>query len=445
MSTIEADPAPAVHLSRRAHWAEGQAISFLMQQGVENPQCLSLAAGLVYAATLPVEIVRKASGVVLGDPAWGRHSLQYGHTAGAERLRKAVLNHLSRLEGTSVDDLGIDLDQLLLTNGSQQFLSLVAQVLLDPGDVCLVAAPTYFVFLGTIAGVGARAVSVGTDEEGMHPEALEEKLEELEAAGQLDRVKLIYLVSDFENPSGYTLSAERRSAIVRIAKRWSRSQRIHILEDAAYRELRYDGVAAPSVWSSDPERDTVIYSGTFSKSFSPGLRAGFGIAPKPLVDALCARKGNEDFGSAHLNQQLIATVLEEGWYEPHVSVVRLGYRTKRDALLAAIDRHFDGLAGVSWVRPQGGLYVWMSLPPDVETGFDSSLFARASKVEQVMYVPGELCYGGEPAGRPRHQMRLSFGVLDPPSLEEAAKRLAAAVRAVVAPCQSEQRPSGSVL
>ncbi len=431
MPEATATPSSNVVLSRRAGWAEGQAISFLMQQGVENPRCLSLAAGLVDAMTLPVETVRKAAEIVLADQAWGRHALQYGHTSGAERLRKGLLSHFASLEQCSVEELGVDLRQVILTNGSQQFLSLVAQVLLDPGDLCLVASPTYFVFLGTIAGVGAKSVCIDTDEAGMRPDALEAKLEELDAAGELNRVKLIYLVSDFENPSGYSLSADRRRQIFEIVQRWSRDQRIHILEDAAYRELRYDGERSPSVWSCDTTRETVIYAGTFSKSFSPGLRVGYGIAPPALVAAICDRKGNEDFGSAHLNQQLVATVLEEGWYAPHTNVVRMGYCSKRDALLATIDREFNDLDGVSWVRPQGGLYVWMSLPPSVDTGFDSPLFERAAKIEQVMYVPGELCYGGEPASRPRHQMRLSFGVLDPHSLAEAAKRLARAVKAVI--------------
>lgn len=428
--TTEVSSAP-LRLSQRADWSSGQAISFLMRQGVENPQCLSLAAGLVDATTLPVETVRKAAEIVLSDQAWGRYSLQYGHTSGAERLRKALLSHFGSLEGRTVEELGIELDQVILTNGSQQFLSLVAQALLDPGDLCLVASPTYFVFLGTVAGVGANSVCIETDEAGMRPESLDAQLAELDAAGELHRVKLVYLVSDFENPSGFSLSADRRKQIVEIVQKWSREQRIYILEDAAYRELRYDGEASPSVLSCDTTGETVIYAGTFSKSFSPGLRVGFGIAPKLLIEAICALKGNEDFGSAHLNQQLVATVLEEGWYEPHTNVVRMGYRTKRDALLAALDQEFQGLDDVSWVRPTGGLYVWMSLPQHVETGFNSPLFERASKNEQVMYVPGELCYGGDPGERPRHQMRLSFGVLDPRSLGEAAARLGRAVRAAI--------------
>ena len=428
---IKASKIKASILSRRARWAEGQAISFLMRQGVENPDCLSLAAGLVDAATLPVALARRAAEIVLTDETRGRLALQYGHTGGAERLRRAVLAHLATLEGRPADGLGFVPERITLTNGSQQFLSLVAQVLLDPGDVCLVAAPTYFVFLGTVAGVGAETVTVETDGQGMRPDALEATLERLDAAGRLGRVKLIYLVSDFDNPSGYTLAADRRREIVAIAERWSRTHRIHVLEDAAYRELRYDGTPAPSVLSCDPAGETVIYAGTFSKSFSPGLRVGFGIAPAGLVEAIHARKGNEDFGSAHLNQQIMATVLEEGWYGPHVAVVRQGYARKRDALLAALGRYFAGIDGVSWVRPEGGLYVWMSLPPQVPTGFDSPLFERAAKVEKVMYVPGELCYGGPSETRPRHQMRLSFGVLDPATLDEAAARLARAVTAVV--------------
>ena len=428
-STVRSEP--ALVLSRRSHWAAGGAISYLMRQGVENPQCLSLAAGLVDSATLPVELVKRGVDRLMADEAAGRRVLQYGYTAGAERLRRAVHAHLAALEGVRSEDLGIDLDQVLLTNGSQQFLSLTAQVLLDPGDICFVASPTYFVFLGTAAGAGANTVRVETDAHGMKPESLEAHLSELDSAGQLSKVKLIYLVSDFDNPSGYVLAADRRREIVAIAKRWSKTHRIHILEDCAYRELRYDGVPDPSVLSFDAERDTVIYTQTFSKSFSPGLRVGWGTLPKGLVDAYHSRKGNEDFGSAHLNQHLVATVLEEGWYGPHLAAVRKGYALKRDALLAACDRYFSGLDGVSWVRPEGGLYVWMTLPDRVATSFDSPLFHRAAKVEQVMYVPGELCHGGDPVTRPRNEMRLSFGVLDPASLDEAAARLSRAVSAIL--------------
>ena len=431
-SRAAADPA----LSDRAAWAAGGAISFLMRQGVENPDCLSLAAGLVDRSTLPVDLVRDAAADLLAAPD-AADLLQYGHTAGAARARMAVLEHFADLEGETAGELaaarGLTAGRVLLTTGSQQFLSLVCQVLLNPGDVCLVAGPTYFVMLGTVAGVGGRAVRIETDGNGVTPAGLEAALDRFEAAGELDRVKLLYLVPDFENPSGVTLPGERRAAVLDILTRRDPGGRIHVLEDAAYRELRFDGEPEGSLWGRDAD-DRVIYAGTFSKSFAPGVRVGFGVAPLPLIPALIDRKGNEDFGSAHLNQHLLARVLETGAYGPHVETVRTGYRAKRDALLAGLEEHLAGLPGVSWLRPGGGLYVWLTLPEGTETGFDSPLFERATKEEGVMFVPGELCYAAESVDGcppPTNRARLSYGVLSPPQIAEAAARLGRAVRAVL--------------
>jgi len=428
MLTNERPSCRSLVLSQRAHWAADQAIGFLMQQGLENRDCLSLAAGFVDESRLPVGECRVAADALLGDLASGRQALQYGTTQGSETLRTAILHHLSHLEQVPVDQLGITREQIVLTTGSQQLLALLADALFNPGDLCLVAAPTYFVFLGVLDGVGAKTLAVGTDEHGMQPEALEQVLGELEAAGELSRVKMIYLVSDFENPSGVTLAAERRTAIVQIAKRWSKEQRILVLEDAAYRELRYDGKPLPSVWSQDPEHEHVILAMTFSKSFAPGLRTGFGVLPTDLLAAVSNLKGNQDFGSAHWNQQLLAEVMVSGQYQKHVQSVREAYRLKRDAMLAAAEEYFGPLEGVTWVRPEGGLYVWMSLPKPVETGFQSQLFQRATKHHQVMYVPGELCYPQKTGTPARHQMRLSFGVLSPELIREGMRRLAGAVQ-----------------
>ncbi|MGH7199355.1 MAG: aminotransferase class I/II-fold pyridoxal phosphate-dependent enzyme, partial [Planctomycetaceae bacterium] len=187
----------------------------------------------------------------------------------------------------------------------------------------------------------------------------------------------------------------------------------------------------PSVWSFDPDRETVILAQTFSKSFSPGLRVGFGVLPRELVRPVCDRKGNEDFGSAHLNQQVLEAVFELGLYEPHVENLRRSYRAKRDAMLAATDRYFGDLPDVEWVRPHGGLYVWMTLPEDIDTGFAGRLFQTATKDHAVMYVPGELCFAGDADERPRNDMRLSFGVQDPAGIELGMQRLASAVRGVL--------------
>jgi 2-aminoadipate transaminase len=428
-----------VRLSRRWHWATGQAISFLMQQAVENPNVISLAAGLVDPSTLPVDETRDVIQSVLGDVSLAQAALQYGTTQGSERMRKQAAALFNRLESLSPDSplatshspLAIDASQIILTTGSQQLLSLVGEVLLDPGDICFVAAPTYFVFLSVLQGLGARTIPIPADEHGMRMDLLEQELERLQAAGELPRVKLIYAVSYYENPSGISLSEERRRELVEIAERWSKDQRIFVLEDAAYRELRYDGPDRRSVWSYDEAKETVILAQTFSKSFSPGLRVGFGIVPKTLVKPVCDRKGNEDFGSSHFSQRLVSAVLESGRYDSHVEQVRSSYREKRDRMLSATEKHFSDLPEVTWVRPEGGLYVWMSLPTRIETGFDSPLFKQATKVDGVMYVPGELSYGGLAPSRKRNQMRLSFGVESPDRIEEGMRRLAAAVRAVL--------------
>ena len=418
-----ADP----RLSLRWKWGSNQPISFLMQQGVENPNCISLAAGLVDFHTLPVEPVRAASAQVLADAQRAQAALQYGTTPGSNILRQLLVEHLARLEGCTADALALDPDQLVLTTGSQQLLSLIGEILLDPQDICLVASPTYFVFLGTLNGLGANIMAVDTDEDGMKSDALEMQFEELDRQGLLQRVKLVYLVDYYENPSGVSLSETRRREILEIVQRWSKRQRIFILEDSAYRELRYDGPELPSIWGLDRSRETVILAQTFSKSFSPGLRVGFGVLPEALVAPACDRKGNEDFGSAHFNQRLLAEILQSGVYLNHVEHLQQNYRTKRDAMLSAADRYFSDLPGVSWVKPHGGLYVWMTVPRHIDTSFAGPLFPLATGKAGVMYVPGDFCFAGAPQTRPKNHLRLSFGVQSVEGIDEGMRRLAEAI------------------
>lgn len=425
------------HLSRWSQRSADQAIGYLMQQAVENPGCISLAAGLVDERSLPTGLVREAVDGLLADTDSGRRLLQYGTTQGPEPLRRIYRNYLAELEGRSDGLADLPLSRLMLTTGSQQLLSLVVQALFDPGDICLAAAPTYFVFLGVLQAAGAEVIPVEADGNGMRPQALRAALARLHSEGRLGRVRLIYVVSDFENPSGVSVSAERRGELLELAESWSRESRIYLLEDAAYRELRYEGNAPPSIWSLDHSRKTVILAQTFSKSFSPGIRVGFGVLPETLVKPVSDLKGNEDFGSAHLNQHVVARVLRDGSYRRHVESVVASYRSKRDAMLRAIDLEFAGLPGVTWVRPEGGMYVWMRLPPVIRTGFDSELFQQAVRVDRVMYVPGELCYPATWLDRPRCEMRLSFGVQSEAGIEEGIRRLASAVRAVI------ERISGS--
>ena len=224
------------------------------------------------------------------------------------------------------------------------------------------------------------------------------------------------------------MPAERRAAVVELARRWSQHCRIHVISDEAYRELRYTGqdIPSPRVW--DEAGDTVIVAGTFSKSFSPGIRVGWGILPRHLIGPVNEQKGNVDFGSPNLNQYLMARVLELGLFEPHLARIRARYREKLNAMLAAADVHLAQLTGVDWIRPQGGLYVWVRLPPGMDAGLQRPLFEAAVR-EGVLYVPGEYCFpaAGEPVQR--HTLRLSFGVQSCAKIQEGVEKLARAISA----------------
>lgn len=420
-----------IRFSQRRHQAAEQSIAYLMQQGIENRDVISLAAGFVDETTLPVSMVRKSLDEILTDDAAGRRALQYGTTAGFGPLREDLLTHLARLEKCQPSSLNVSAKEIVVTSGSQQLLQHLTDVLFDPGDICLVAAPTYFVYLGTLNGAGARTIAIATDENGMCMDALETELARLEKAGDLSRVKMIYLVSSFENPSGVTLADERRRNVVEIARRWSREHRILILEDAAYRELRYEGEDGPSIWSYDESRQHVVLAQTFSKSFSPGIRVAYGVLPRDMVPAIHDVKGNFDFGSPNLNQQIVSHALQSGKYATHVSALQSSYRIKRDAMLAAADEFFTDLPGVSWLRPEGGLYVWMTLPDEIDTGFQSPLFQQATRNQGVMYVPGEIAYPKASPLQKFSRMRLSYGVESPATIREGMKRLARAIRHVV--------------
>lgn len=418
-------------LSAAARRSSEQAISYLMQAAWSHPDCISLAAGYVDESTLPTELVLNAARRILTPDAAGRSVLQYGTTPGVESLRAVVRDHFATLEqNPAVREL--PLDRIVLTTGSQQMLCLLSQALFEPGDICLVAAPTYFVYLSVLDGVGAEIVPVPTDHHGMQPDGLEQTLQDLTRQGKRDRIRLVYAVSYYDNPAGVSISAERRQQLVETVQKWStEDDPLFLLEDAAYRELRYDGPVLPSLWSCDDSQETVILTQTFSKTFSPGIRVGFSVLPECLVKPVNDLKGNEDFGSARLNQHILASVLESGEYSAHVTSVIDGYIRKRDAMLAAADEYFSDLDDVEWEHPAGGLYVWMTLPSGVQTGFDSPLFHYATESTKVIYVPGELCYPASWTERPRNQMRLSFGVETPEQIREGMRRLADAVRHVV--------------
>ncbi len=418
---------PSTRLSTAARRTADSPISDLMARALAAPDVISLAAGFVDHATLPVEATGKAVATILGDEIEGRRALQYGTTKGDLKLRDRLVDRLVE-QGEVAEDRAAEVrNRLVVTSGSQQLLYLVGEALLDPGDIVLVESPTYFVYMGLLRRFGVRAVGIETDGGGMVLDALESTLAGLDAHGELDRVKLIYTIAEHSNPTGLSLAADRRGPLVEIAERWSKRHRIFILEDAAYRGLTFEGPEPPSVWAHDRAGDTVIHARTFSKTFSPGLKTGYGILPGSLLGPVLNLKGVHDFGSAHLNQQVLDRALDDGAYDRQVETLRATYRRKRDAMLEALGAYFGDMDNlVSWTHPKGGLYVWLSLPEGVDTGRDGPVFRRC--IDQgVLFVPGVLAYPDEPMAPPRNHARLTYGVVSEDGIEEGIRRLSIAM------------------
>src|SRR5262249_7392014 len=272
------------------------------------------------------------------------------------------------------------------------------------------------------------------DEEGMNTDALADLLARLEKTGEIHRLRLIYVCDYFQNPTGLTLSLERRQHLVELSQRYSRQHRIVILEDAAYRDLRYEGTDLPSIKSFDRHNEYVVSALTFSKACAPGLKTGYGFLPRDLMAPLLRLKGNHDFGSNNFTQHVLDRLLGSGAYDRHVAELCGVYRRKRDAVLNALASEFTGsngaCPGVSWTHPTGGLYVWLTFPPYIDTGPNGSLMHAALR-EGVLYVPGQFCYvNGTNAPVPTNEARLCFGAVPLEQIGEAIRRLARAARAV---------------
>jgi len=423
---------PRISLSAATTRTTTPAISTLMQMALADPSLISLAAGFVDRPTLPVEPTAVEVAGLAADPTEARRALQYGTTLGDHGLRARLVKMLEADEHAEAGAYDHLVPRTVVTTGSQQLLYLVAEALVDPGDIVLVESPTYFVFLGLLETRGARVIGIETDEGGLNVEALDETLAGLDARGELDRVKLIYTVSEHSNPSGISLAAGRRKPLVEVARKYSRDHRIFVLEDSAYRGLTYDGVEPTSVWGHDAAGDTVILARTFSKTFSPGLKLGYGVLPHGLAEPMLKLKGNHDFGSSNFTQVLVDRLLAGGSYGRQVHKLVDCYRRKRDVLLAALEDHLGPFEGVTWTEPAGGLYVWLGLPEGLDTGPDGPFFPRCIQ-EGVLYVPGVYAFAESPGPAPTNYARLCFGVPGEGELVEGARRLAAALAGCLAP------------
>jgi 2-aminoadipate transaminase len=422
------DAAPLA-LSAKALRTTDSPISTLIRLALETPGLISLAAGLVDESSLPLEEVARAATDVLARPDTARAALQYGTTEGYLPLREKVLAQVCAADGVRPAELNLTADEVVVTTGSQQLLYLLGEVLLDSGDIVITEAPSYFVYHGVLASKGVRVLSVPMDADGMDIDALEALLQRLKRSGEIARVKMIYTVDYFQNPTGLTLSLPRRRRLLELVRRFSHDHRILILEDAAYRELRFDGPDLPSIKSFDESNEYVISTYTFSKPCAPGLKTGYGMLPRDLVGPVLHLKGGHDFGSNNFSQHILDRLLETQAYHRHVGELVGVYRRKRDAMLTALEQEFGDWPGVSWTRPAGGLYVWLTFPADIRTGPNDRLMQVGLK-EGVLFVPGEFGYVEGETPAPTCETRLSFGVVAPEQLAEGIRRLRVAAEQV---------------
>ncbi len=402
-------------------------VSWLMAAALAHPRLISLAAGFTDNQTLPVRETREVLSGLLRSRG-GRAALQYGSTPGDPGLRRATAARLRALDGLPDGEPACSPERMLITHGSQQLLYMLAEALCDPGDIVLVEDPTYFVLLGILQSHGLAARGIRMESDGLELAHLEAVLRRLKRTGEVRRVKLLYLVSYFQNPTGTTTSFEKKAGALELLRHYERAagHPIYLLEDAAYRELRFSGADVKSALAAQGHRERVIYMGTYSKPFATGVRVGFGLLPEPLLSTVLRIKGNHDFGTSNLLQQILARAVESGRYERHLVGLRARYRHKAQVMLDAIAKHFPAV--VRWQAPRGGLYVWARLPPRVKSGLASRLF-QAARANEVLYVPGELCYAADPTRRrPNHEMRLSFAAETEPNLRAGIQRLGAAMR-----------------
>ena len=420
-------------LSELGRRTEEPPISWLMATALARPRLISLAAGFTDNDSLPVKDVRCLLKEILSSPKTGQAALQYGTTAGDAALRELTARRLQSLDGRPSAGRAYSPDRMIITNGSQQMLYMATEALCDPGDIVLVEDPSYFVYLGILQSHGVQARGVRMEKDGLDLERLEAVLKALKQSGELRRVKLLYLVSYYQNPTGLTTSFAKKAGALKLLEQYERAagHPLYLIEDAAYRELRFQGEAVKSALAIRGHRDRVIYTGTYSKPFATGARVGFGLAPEPVLSAMLRIKGNHDFGSSNLLQQLLARALSSGRYERHLIELRARYANKARVMRKALVEHFP--SDVEWWEPDGGLYFWARLPQRLNSGPKSKFFQKVLASE-VLYVPGELCYADDPTRRkPNHEMRLSFGGATEANVRTGIARLGAVARQLLVP------------
>ena len=364
-----------------------------------RPEVISLAGGLPDTATFPPESFAAQMTRIAQESS--AEALQYGPTEGFQRTKECI-REVMRAEGMEPD-----LDDIIVTTGGQQAIDLVAKTLVDPGDVVIAEAPTYPGAVPVFCAYEAETIQVAVDGDGMIVEELETTLDALAAEGR--RPKFIYSVPTFQNPAGQTLSAERRRRLVEVV----RERELLLVEDNPYGLLRYEGEPRESLYSLDGG-DYVLYLGTFSKILSPGIRLGWLCAPPPVMEKAVLGKQAADLCTSTLSQYFVDEYFAEGRWQEYIASLCNVYRERRDAMLDALERYFP--AEATWSRPEGGLFLWATLPSYIDT---TDLLARALR-ENVAFVPGAAAFVD---GRGGSSMRLNFSASDGDEIREGVKRI----------------------
>jgi 2-aminoadipate transaminase len=373
----------------------------------EKPDIISFAGGLPAADVFPVEEFAAACERVLREQ--GAIALQYSTTEGYLPLREMIVRHSANY------GIKITPENVLITSGSQQALDILGKILIDPGDRILVESPTYLAAIQAWKTYGAEFITVPMDNDGMNTDYLEEALR----AGP----KFIYVLPNFQNPTGVTLSLKRRHRLIELADQYG----VPIVEDDPYGQLRFEGEHLPSIVVLDSQfrdnsapcyRGNVIYLSTFSKTLAPGIRLGWVIAPPEVIRKLVEAKQGSDLHTATFNQMVAYEVSRGGFLDRHIHLIRKVYGERRDLMLAAMDRFFP--PEVDWTHPQGGLFLWGTMP----TYIDASDLLKTCLERKVAFVPGEPFHAD---GGGKNTMRINFSNATHDEIQEGISRLGIAI------------------
>lgn len=365
-----------------------------------RPEVISLAGGLPDTSTFPAgTFAAQMTRIAQKSTA---EALQYGPTEGFAETVDCIL------EVMGAEGMLPDPDDVIVTTGGQQAIDLICKTLVDPGDVVICEAPTYPGAVPVFCSYQAETIQIDCDENGMRIEELEAVLGRLDREGK--RPKFVYSVPSFQNPAGVTMSLERRQRLVELA----RQRELLVVEDSPYGLLRFSGEPLPPLYQLDGG-DFVIYVGTFSKILSPGIRLGWAVAPPPVMEKIVLGKQASDLCSSTLTQHFVREYFGEGRWREYIADLVEIYRGRRDTMVEALREHFP--AEASWTEPEGGLFIWATLPEYIDT---SDLLAKALR-EDVAFVPGQAAYVDEARGR--SSMRLNFSGVDDDEIREGVRRI----------------------